>query len=226
MSILTACFCILAYLVGSNIYEEPTYQLPLAQFCYCADSSQWMQINEEDQQYIFDLLNNATWKEDSGNCDSEYTFHTRSQQIQYHSLCGTFHDTAAQTSTTLTLEQRNEVNKLLGITSTDIAPEASPEKYKLEVSENLQMINQLDTQYAPGEEITVILPRVTDVSVAPYVNGVRHSTHMDDNYLFFTFVMPCEDVQLEENYEGRWGRCYFPHLPHPDWLHSSVCEGY
>ena len=115
--IITSLFvliCVLG-LVGCN---QETYKLPHDQFCYTETDSQAVEIFNDGKQYIIDLLNNATWINDLGECENDYVFYTQKQELRYHSECGTFNDVTNQKSTTLSEEQRVSVNAYLGLTST------------------------------------------------------------------------------------------------------------
>ena len=91
------------------------YELPHDQCCYSADGSQIYELNNGDMQYVIDILNNASWVNDLGNCCSEFVFYTQKQEVRYHSVCGTFNDYTNKRCTTISEEQRATINKMLGI---------------------------------------------------------------------------------------------------------------
>ncbi len=100
-------------LTGCN--NKITYVLPHDQFCYSANNSQVIEINADDRQLIIDLLNEASWTNDFGNCHSDFIFYTQKEEIKYHSACGTFTDYTNEQCTTVSEEQRIAVNAILGI---------------------------------------------------------------------------------------------------------------
>jgi len=101
--------------------DTKNYKLPWDQFCYSETDSQAVEIPNDGKQYIINLLNNATWINDLGKCESDYVFYTQKQELRYHSECGTFNDVTNKKSTTLSEEQRVAVNAHLGLTSTENA---------------------------------------------------------------------------------------------------------
>ena len=209
MKKLTVWVCAFVYLLGLTGCNRLPYQLSESQFCYSTGTSEEAVLTSEEavltseeQQYIIDLLNNASWKKDSSNCDSDYIFYTQKREVHYHSLCGTFHNIKSKKSTTLSPEQRTKVNALL---DADISNLQEQKKYKVEINNKSGIVNELESEYTPGEEITVIVAEVTDVCTSAYVNGVKQSTQRNEDWQeTFTFIMPCEDVLIEIKYSGSW----------------------
>lgn len=203
MKKLTVWVCAFVYLLGLTDCNRLPYRLSEGQFCYSTGTSEEAVLTSEEQQYIIDLLNNASWKKDSSNCDSDYIFYTQKREVHYHSLCGTFHDIKSKKSTALSPEQRTKVNALL---DADISNLQEQKKYKVEINNKSGIVNELESEYTPGEEITVIVGEATDVCTSAYVNGVEQSTQRNGNWQeTFTFIMPCEDVLIEIKYSGSWG---------------------
>lgn len=91
------------------------YEAPDDEFCYSADGTQTYELSADDRQYVINLLNNASWIDDFSNCASDFIFYTQHQEIQYHSDCGTFNDYTNKRCTTVSEEQRNTINSMLGI---------------------------------------------------------------------------------------------------------------
>lgn len=110
--VLVSVFVIVLGMVGCT---NKAYDLPHDQFCYSADGSQTYELNNDDKQYIIDLLNNASWINDLSNCGSDFVFYTQEQEIRYHSVCGTFNDYTNHKCTTVSTEQKTIINTMLGI---------------------------------------------------------------------------------------------------------------
>ena len=109
---LVSVFVIVWGMVGCT---NKTDELPHDQFCYSADGSQTYELNNDDKQYVIDLLNNASWVNDLTNCASDFVFYTQKQEVRYHSECGTFNDYTNKRSTPVSEEQRDTINAMLGI---------------------------------------------------------------------------------------------------------------
>lgn len=204
MKKLIATVTLSVCLLGLTGCSRRPYRLPQDRFCYSADNAQVIALTAFEREYAIDLMNNATWKEDTGHCDSDYIFYTQRREVRYHALCGTFHDLKTKKSTALTLEQRDEMNKMLGFVET-----APKKTYKVELSHKNCIVNELNSEYAPGQEITAVISPITEHGSNAYVNGVMQKTKLDGRGgEYFTFIMPCEDVLIEVEYTGRWG--FFP----------------
>lgn len=192
ISSILALVCVLG-LVGC---AHQVYQLPHDQFCYSADHSRVVEIPTDGRQYIIDLLNKAVWINDVSNCAGEYIFYTQKQELHYHSECGTFNDITNKRSTTLTPQQRTEVNRILG--ATDAVDSVS--QYRVTLANDYPILNKLDATYTAGKEVTVKLSTITEHYYILYVNGIEQSMDMEASdlmYTYFTFTMPCEDVVIE-----------------------------
>ena len=111
IALVLALVCVLG-LVGCT---SKTYELPHDKFCYSANSTQTYELSADDRQYIIDLLNSASWVNDLTNCGSDFVFYTQKQEVRYHSECGTFNDYMSKNSTTVSEEQRETINAMLGI---------------------------------------------------------------------------------------------------------------
>lgn len=182
---------------GCRRPEEPYYD---HHFCYSREPEQAVPLSAYEQQHITDLLTDATWTVDHGNCENDYVFYFRSRKIRYHSQCGTFHDVLYERSLTLSQEQRTEINNLLCASEDPYA-----KKYKVELGEHSSISTYLKPAYAPGTQITVHVPFITDNIALAYINGVKQDLHWGEgayDYWYFTFTMPCEDVLIETKYEG------------------------
>lgn len=175
-----------------------TYQLPHDQFCYVKANSQPVELCAEDQQFIINLLNNASWRNDVSNCIVEYVFYTQQQKLHYCAECGLFNDVTAVRSTVLTEQQRQQVNKMLHSGDwTDVTPTT---KYSIDIQDNYPILNQLEPAYAAGETVTVQLPTVTEHYYILTVNGQEQKMDMDTSdlaYTYFTFTMPEEDAVIQ-----------------------------
>ncbi len=110
-------YCLALAIVASTAgcAEKKTYQLPHDAFCYTRETAQIVEIKPEDKSTIMDLLNNASWVDSLPNCASDYVFYTQTQEISYHSECGTFADVTNQKGFTLTEQQRLDINAMLGL---------------------------------------------------------------------------------------------------------------
>ena len=111
LALVLSLVCVLG-LVGCS---QQTYKLPHDQFCYSMTTSQDIELSTEGKQYIIELLNNATWTNDLAKCANDFVFYTQKEEIHYHSECGTFNDITNQKMTTLSEEQCNTINAMLGI---------------------------------------------------------------------------------------------------------------
>ena len=70
-------------------------------------------------------------------------------------------------------------------------------EYKVEFAGNYLVVNSVKDTYAPGEEVTVKLPIVTESYYVFYVNGVVQERDPSDlEFLSYTFTMPSEDVLI------------------------------
>ncbi len=116
-----ACLFVLTMLLLLSLAgcAEPIYQVPHDQFCYAhllpTDQTREVKLAAEEKQYIIELLNGAQWIDSLTNCSSDFTFYTQAQEVRYHAECGTFNDITNQRAATLTEEQRQVVNRLLGV---------------------------------------------------------------------------------------------------------------
>lgn len=67
--------------------------------------------------------------------------------------------------------------------------------FKVEISENYPIVNQLKETYAPGEEVTLKLETVTEHYYVLYVNEQEIEADFSDmDFTYFKFIMPSEDV--------------------------------
>ena len=115
MKKLIALVFVFVIVLGMVGCANKTYELPHDQFCYSADGSQTYELNNDDKQYVIDLLNNTSWANDLSNCSSDFVFYTQKQEVRYHSECGTFNDYTNNKAATVSEEQRATINAMLGI---------------------------------------------------------------------------------------------------------------
>lgn len=103
----------LIYILGLTGCTRKTYKLPYDQFCYSIINSQAVELQIKDKEYIVDLLNEASWINDLSNCDNDFVLYLQTQEVRYHSECGTFYDITNKKSTTISEEQRIAINTIL-----------------------------------------------------------------------------------------------------------------
>ncbi len=92
-----------------------TYELPWDQFCIRIEDNKEIVLGAEDKNVIIDLLNKGNWVNDMAECDSDFIFYTKEQEIRYHSACGTFNDYTNKNSFTASEEQRQRINEMLNV---------------------------------------------------------------------------------------------------------------
>ena len=80
----------------------------------------------------------------------------------------------------------------------------SEEKYKLEISNDLSVMNEVKSEYPAGEKVTIKLETMTEHYYIVTVNGVEIEMTPSDNKwdTIYSFTMPKEDVLVE--IEDKW----------------------
>ena len=70
-------------------------------------------LSEEDSSTILTILQNGDWQEGTADCINDYRFTVSGSTIYYHSDCGTFNDSEANRSFTVSEEDRAVILSLL-----------------------------------------------------------------------------------------------------------------
>ena len=73
-------------------------------------------MTEEVHKEILAVLNSGHWYNDVSKCESDYSFETKNEKIYYHADCGTFNDVTYKRYMTLSEEEKEKINQLLGVT--------------------------------------------------------------------------------------------------------------
>ena len=92
------------------------YALPEGRFCNAEGSDTEVPLSQEAKEYIINVLNSGTWKNDLTQCITDFYFHTARQELRYHADCGTFNDGTNRRSLTVSGEEKETINAWLGVT--------------------------------------------------------------------------------------------------------------
>lgn len=95
--------------------KEEKQESPEPAICYSIDGTKAYDLSAEEKEYITDLLNNANWVNDLSNCAHDIEFQIQNKQLRYASFCGVFDDWTNGKTTTVSEEQRDTINKMLGL---------------------------------------------------------------------------------------------------------------
>lgn len=107
----------LLLIIGTAGCGAKAFEGPISSLYHTGESGikTALDLSETEQREILSILNNGNWGSDIPNCLPDYTLTIQNQTVYYHAECGTFSDTAAERSLSLSEDDRIRVNKALDI---------------------------------------------------------------------------------------------------------------
>ncbi len=112
IALLLVCFVMLIAFVGCTTAD---FALPFSAEKVGWEDTRTVLLNEEAQEKIANLLNDAVWVDDVTNCAADYEFLFSDRTVRYHSSCGTMIDMKEGRSVKLSDAEKSIVNDLLGV---------------------------------------------------------------------------------------------------------------